>query len=80
MATKSTATKGQTKAAAKGGKTSGGVTIKDIAEKVGRDPKAVRAKIRKLRGGPVVGRGNRYNWPSMNDPEVKEILASFPAK
>lgn len=53
---------------------SGTMTLKDIAAQVGKDPKAVRAKIRKARGGAQVGQGGRYTFTAN---EAKEVLALF---
>ena len=51
-----------------------GVTIKDVAAKLGRTPKAVRASIRRLRGGAQVGKGGHYVWKSFNDPDLKKLM------
>lgn len=57
-----------------------GLTLKDLAEKVGKDPKAVRRQIRKIKGGPQVGQGGRYHWESEKDPEFVELLSALTAK
>jgi hypothetical protein len=51
------------------------VGIKDIAEKLGVEPRALRAFIRTLDLG--VGRGTRYAWPSLSDPTVKRIIREY---
>jgi hypothetical protein len=48
-----------------------GVTVKDLAEKLGTTPYELRKFIRGLDLG--VGRGTRYQWPSMNSADVKRI-------
>ena len=45
-----------------------GITLKDLASELGRDPKAVRASIRRIKGGAQVGQGGRYHWDSKSDP------------
>jgi hypothetical protein len=57
-----------------------GVTLKDLAQDLGRDPKSVRAAIRRLRGGAQVGQGGRYSWPSKTDREYKELIEQLSAK
>lgn len=51
-----------------------GVGIKELAADLGRTPRSVRASIRGIKGGPVVGQGGRYNWASKSDPEYKTLL------
>lgn len=59
----------------------GGVTLKDLATDLGgKDPKALRARIRKLKGGAQVGQGGRYRWNNKSDPEYKELLAQLSPK
>ena len=63
------------KAKRKGGKrVSYEVPLSDIAEKVGKDPAAIRRKLRKL-GIPKPEGG--WGWDSWDDPTVKEILSWF---
>lgn len=69
--------KGRASTKAKATTSEGGITLKDVAAKLGKDPKAVRAKLRKLHGGPVAGKGKRYAWKSFNDKELKELEASY---
>lgn len=52
-----------------------GKTVKDLAKALGRDPKSVRAAIRRLRGGPQVGRGNRYNFDEKEYGELMDALS-----
>jgi len=58
----------------------GTIGIAELAAELNIEPKSLRSKIRRLYGGSQVGRGGRYSWPSMKDPQVKEILAKFGAK
>jgi pyruvate/2-oxoglutarate dehydrogenase complex dihydrolipoamide acyltransferase (E2) component len=57
-----------------------GLTLRDLAEKVGKDPKAVRRQIRKIRGGAQVGQGGRYHWTSESDPDFKELVVKLTSK
>lgn len=57
-----------------------GITLKDLAAELGRDPKSVRAAIRRIKGGAQVGQGGRYNWKSKNDPEYKELVKKLSSK
>lgn len=61
-------------------KQEGGVTLKDLAADLGRDPKSVRAAIRRHKGGAQVGQGGRYRWNSKSDPEYKELVAALGKK
>ena len=49
--------------------------IKQVAEKLGTDPRTLRAFVRTLDLG--VGYGSRYAWPSMGDPAVKRIVREW---
>jgi len=51
------------------------VGVKDIAEKLGVEPRRLRAFIRTLDLG--VGRGTRYAWPTLSDPTVKRIIREW---
>lgn len=51
-----------------------GVTVKDLAERLGTDPKSLRARIRKINGGTLPEGQTRYSWPSFNDPSLKELM------
>ena len=51
-----------------------GVGIKELAAELDRTPKSVRAAIRRINGGPMVGKGGTYNWPSKSDPDYKKLL------
>jgi hypothetical protein len=53
------------------------VRVKDIAAKVGTEPKHLRAFLRSQ--GVGVGSGKRYGWPSMGDPQVRAIVRDFKA-
>ena len=77
MATKQTNTKpANEKPAAKPAATAeGGVTLKDLAADLNKDPKSVRAAIRRHKGGAQVGQGGRYRWASKSDPEYKELVS-----
>lgn len=58
-----------------------GVTLKDLAKKLGyTSEKSLRAKIRRINGGPVVGRGGRYTWPSFNDKGLQELMKKLQEK
>lgn len=57
-----------------------GVGIKDLASDLGTDNfKAVRARIRRFKGGAQVGQGGRYRWDSKSDPEYKELVKGLKA-
>jgi len=59
----------------------GGVGLKDLAQDLGgKDPKTVRARIRRLRGGAQVGQGGRYHWESKTDPDYVELLTELSDK
>ena len=68
MATKTKKQPAATEPATKGAKAqqpAAGTTtygVRDLAEALGSNPKSVRNRIRRLNGGPVVGRGGRYSW------------------
>lgn len=66
--------------AAKTQKPAVGVGIKEMAEDLGKSPKVVRAAIRRHLGGPQVGQGGRYTWPSRSDKGYKELLAALKNK
>lgn len=53
------------------------VGVKEIAAKVGTEPKVLRAFLRKQ--GVGVGSGARYAWTSMSDPQVRAILKAWKA-
>lgn len=57
-----------------------GVGIKELAAKLNRDPKSVRASIRRLKGGAQVGRGGRYRWESEADPAFVELYDKLSSK
>jgi hypothetical protein len=76
MAT-SKSTKEGTKPATKGQKPAekpAGIGIKEVAAKLGRDEKSLRASIRRVRGGAQVGKGGRYEWKSFSDPDLVKLF------
>lgn len=50
-----------------------GIGIKELAADLEREPRAVRAAIRRLKGGAQVGQGGRYSWKSKSDPEYVSL-------
>lgn len=56
-----------------------GVGITELAADLGRDPRSVRASIRRMKGGAQVGRGGRYSWKSKSDPKYKAMLKDLQA-
>jgi hypothetical protein len=54
-----------------------GITLKDVAEKLNRDPKSVRASIRRILGGAQVGKGKRYLWSSWDDKQLKALMSDL---
>lgn len=77
---KQTAEKPAVKPAAEEPAAQEGVVLKDLAADLGRDPKSVRAAIRRLKGGAQVGQGGRYRWDSKSDPAYVEILTALKGK
>lgn len=57
-----------------------GVGIKELAADLDRTPKSVRAAIRRLKGGPQVGKGGTYSWKSKSDPAYKALLKALRGK
>jgi hypothetical protein len=51
------------------------VGVKDLAAKLGTEPRDLRRFIRSLDLG--VGRGVKYAWPSLTAPEPKRIAAEW---
>lgn len=51
------------------------VGVKEIAAKLGVEPRQLRAFIRTMDLG--VGRGTRYAWPTLSDPTVKRICREW---
>jgi hypothetical protein len=51
------------------------VGIKDLAAKLGTEPRDLRRFVRGLDLG--VGRGTRYAWASLSAPEPKRITAEW---
>lgn len=69
--TKAKPAKGDKPATAKPAKPASqdGIGIKELAADLEKEPRAVRAAIRRLKGGAQVGQGGRYTWKSKSDPE-----------
>jgi phage antirepressor YoqD-like protein len=65
------------KAAPKKEKT--GIGTREVAEAAGIEPRQLRMFLRASSYQPKDDRDGRYNWPSLNDPEVKEILKKIKA-
>jgi hypothetical protein len=57
-----------------------GVGIPEMAKLLGRTEKGTRSAIRRVLGGPQVGRGGRYRWDSTEDPEFVALLAKLTPK
>ncbi len=55
--------------------TEGGIGVKELASKLGTDPRTLRKFIRGLDLG--VGTGSRYRWTGMSDPAVKRITKAW---
>lgn len=53
------------------------IGAKEVADHLGIEPRTLRAFLRKTER--AVGRGTRYEWSSLNDPEVKKIVADWKA-
>ena len=62
------------KPATRGRKPAAGISAKEFAARLEMTPKALRARIRKLNGGAVVGKGKRYTF---TDADVKRITAQI---
>ncbi|HMJ03260.1 MAG TPA: hypothetical protein VK506_09975 [Conexibacter sp.] len=54
-----------------------GVGIKELADHLGIDPRSLRGFLRRTQRS--VGRGTRYEWPSLRDAAVKKIVADWRA-
>ena len=54
-----------------------GVDVKQLPEKLGNSPYALRKVIRGLDLG--VSRGTRYSWPGMAHADVKKITTAWEA-
>jgi hypothetical protein len=54
-----------------------GVGVKQLAEHLDTDPRTLRAFLR--RSERAVGRGTRYEWQSLTDPEAKKVIAEWRA-
>jgi hypothetical protein len=57
-----------------------GVGIKELAKDLNRTPKSVRAAIRRLKGGPQVGKGGRYHFESKKDPAYQDLFKALASK
>jgi transposase len=53
------------------------VGIAELAQHLGTEPRTLRVFLR--RNKRSVGRGARYSWPSLNDPEAEKIAAEWSA-
>lgn len=53
------------------------ITVKVLAERLNTTEKALRTRIRKINGGTLPEGVSRYEWPSMNDPSLKELLKAL---
>ena len=65
-------TKAKAKPAAKKEKTGVGTT--ELAAEAGVEPRVLRAFLRSGEFQPRDEREGRYNWPSLRDPEAREII------
>jgi transposase len=74
-----TASKSAAKSAAPTEKTEPvkGVGVKEVAEHMGAEPRALRAFLR--RRGESVGKGTRYSWPSLMHASVKKLADDWAA-
>lgn len=52
-----------------------GIGVKQLAEHLGTEPRTLRAFLRKSKR--AVGRGTRYEWKSLTDPEAKNVIADW---
>ena len=58
-----------------------GVTLRMLAEKLGvSSEKSLRSRIRRINGGPVVGRGGRYHWDSWKDQDLVALMKKLEGK
>jgi transposase len=53
------------------------IGVKEIAEHLDVEPRVLRAFLR--RSKRAVGRGTRYEWKSLTDPEAKKVIAEWKA-
>lgn len=56
-----------------------GIGTAEVAEAAGIEPRQLRMFLRAKGYQPKDDREGRYNWESLNDPEVKEILKKIKA-
>lgn len=54
-----------------------GVGTVEVAEEAGITPRQLRMFLRAKKYQPKDDRDGRYEWPSMRDPEVREILKAI---
>lgn len=54
-----------------------GIGTTEVAEAAGIEPRQLRMFLRSQEIQPRDDREGRYNWPSLNDPEVKAILKAI---
>lgn len=64
--------KSSKKVAAK--KTREGIGTRELADEAGVEPRVLRSFLRNRGYQPRDDREGRYTWPSLNDPEAKQIL------
>jgi hypothetical protein len=60
--------------AAKPKKEKVGIGTKELAEEAGVEPRQLRAFLRSAGYQPRDEREGRYSWPSLRDPEAREIV------
>jgi hypothetical protein len=70
-----TATQASTSSKPAKAATEGGIGVKEVAAKLGTDPRELRKFLRTLDLG--VGFGSRYRWASLSDPAVKRIVKAW---
>lgn len=79
-ATKPATTQGKEKPAVEKPAVPEGIGINELANALNRSPKSVRAAIRRLKGGPQVGKGGRYTFKSDKDPAYVELFTALSTK
>jgi DNA-binding transcriptional MerR regulator len=73
------ARKGRSKSKAKPKKVREGIGTKEVAEAAGITSRSLRMYLRAKGYQPRDDREGRYNWSSLNHPEVKQILKEIKA-
>ncbi len=69
--------KGKKTKAAKPKKEKSGIGTPEVAEAAGVTPRELRQYLRASGYQPRDDREGRYNWPSLRDPEVREIVKAI---